>query len=102
MGQGFIEKLKEQSIDIFTKVKKNMEKRSMDASQKFFLSKRGLIETVIDQLKNICQIEHTRHRKPANAFVNIISGLIAYCFKDRKPSIAQSKLPPIRPALTPN
>jgi hypothetical protein len=53
LGQAFMEKLKQQSIDIFTKVKKNMEKRLMDTSQKFFLSKRGLVETVIDQLKNI-------------------------------------------------
>ena len=102
LGQSFMEKLKEQAIDIFTKVKKNMEKRAMDRSQKFFLSKRGLIETVIDQLKNICQIEHTRHRKPANAFVNIVSGLIAYCFKDRKPSIGQRRLPQPMLALTSN
>ncbi|RZI47718.1 hypothetical protein EDM53_00500, partial [Rickettsiales endosymbiont of Peranema trichophorum] len=35
---------------------------------------RGLVETVIDQFKNWCQIEHTRHRKVENAFVNIILG----------------------------
>jgi len=40
-------------LTLFTKIKKNMKKRLMDASQKFFLSKRGLVETVIDQLKNI-------------------------------------------------
>ena len=102
LGQSFMEKLKEQSIDIFTKVKKNMEKKVMSAGQKFFLSKRGLVETVIDQLKNICQIEHSRHRKPSNAFVNIVSGLVAYCFKERKPSINQSKLPLAKLALTPN
>ena len=102
LGQTFMEKLKEQSIDIFTKVKKNMAKRVMDTSQKFYLSKRGLIETVIDQLKNICQIEHSRHRKPANAFACIVSGLVAYWFKGRKPSIKQSKLPPTLLALTSN
>lgn len=102
LGQAFMEKLKEQSIDIFTKVKKNMKKRVMNASQKFLLSKRGLVETVIDQLKNICQIEHSRHRKPANAFVNLVAGLIAYCFKDRKPSINQGKLTMAGLALTSN
>ena len=85
-----------------SKVKKNMAKRVMDTSQKFYLSKRGLIETVIDQLKNICQIEHSRHRKPANAFACIVSGLVAYWFKGRKPSIKQSKLPPTLLALTSN
>ena len=87
LGKNLIEKLKQQSVDIFTKVKKNMQKRIMTLNQKFYLSKRGLIETVNDQLKNICQIEHTRHRKPANAFANLVAGLIAYCFRPRKPSI---------------
>ena len=78
LGKEFFEKLKAQSIEIFTKVKKNMKGRIINMTQQFYLSKRGLIETVNDQLKNICQIEHTRHRKPENAFVNLISGLIAY------------------------
>lgn len=87
LGQEFMERLKEQSIEIFTKVKKNMKKRVMSKAQGFYLKKRGLVETVIDQLKNICQIEHSRHRKPENAFVNLVSGLIAYAFKQRKPSV---------------
>jgi hypothetical protein len=102
LGQAFMEKLKEQSIELFTKVKKNIAKKEMSTSQKFFLSKRGLVETVIDQLKNICQIEHSRHRKPANAFVNLIAGLIAYCFKPRKPSINLGQLGVMGTALTQN
>jgi hypothetical protein len=92
LGQEFFAKLKEQSIEIFTRVKKNMKTKIINMSQEFFLSKRGVIETVIDQLKNCCQIEHTRHRKPANAFVNLISGLISYSFKARKPAININKL----------
>jgi len=42
---------------------------------------------VIDQLKNISQIEHTRHRNPINAFINIVAGLIAYCHQPKKPSL---------------
>lgn len=102
LGQAFMEKLKEQSIELFTKVKKNMARKEMSASQRFFLSKRCLVETVIDQLKNICQIEHSRHRKPANAFVNLIAGLIAYCFKPRKPSINLGQLGVMGTALTQN
>ena len=49
--------------------------------------KRALIETVNDQLKNIWQIEHTRHRSVANFFVNLIAGLIAYTFREKKPSL---------------
>jgi hypothetical protein len=102
LGQEFWEKLKAQSIELFTKVKKNMKKKIIAPIQGFYLSKRGLIETVNDQLKNICQIEHTRHRKPANAFVNLVSGLIAYAFRPRKPSIKNNKLRKPILALTPN
>ena len=69
----------------------------MTTAQRQMLRKRGLVETVIDQLKNVCQIEHTRHRSPINALANIFSGLIAYMLKPRKPSILQKKLP--SPAL---
>lgn len=102
LGKEFLEKLKAQSIDILTKVKKNMKKKVINLTQQFYLSKRGLIETVNDQLKNICHIEHTRHRKPANAFVNLVSGLIAYSFKPRKPSIKHNKLPKNLMMLTSN
>ena len=102
LGQEFWEKLKADSIELFTKVKKNMKEKFLAPMQSFYLSKRGLIETVNDQLKNICQIEHTRHRKPSNAFVNLISGLIAYAFKPRKPSIKNDKLPKPILVLTSN
>lgn len=92
LGMPLIKKLQAQAIQIFTKVRKTMKARIMTPTQQFFLGKRGIIETVIDQLKNSCQIEHTRHRSPANAMVNIISGVIAYCFRDRKPSIRLNKI----------
>ncbi len=42
----------------------------------------------IEQLKHISQIEHSRHRSPSNFAVNLLAGLIAYCHRSRKPSIA--------------
>ena len=102
LGQEFFEKLKEQSIEIFTKLKKKMKSKVIGAAEEFYLNKRGLIETVIDQLKHSCQIEHTRHRKVENAFVNIISGLVAYTFRDRKPSIHINKLTSSYPCLMSN
>mgnify|MGYP005839416283 CR=1 FL=1 len=48
---------------------------------------RAIIETVIDQLKNISQIEHSRHRSVTNFFVNVLCGLIAYCRRPSKPSL---------------
>ena len=51
------------------------------------LRKRAIIETIIDQLKNIFQIEHSKHRSPKNFLTNLFSALIAYNFTDKKPSL---------------
>ena len=44
---------------------------------KLLARRRSLIETVIDQLKNRCQIEHSRHRSPVSCFVHLLGGLMA-------------------------
>lgn len=59
----------------------------MHISDKILLRKRVLIECVNDELKNICQIEHTRHRTFTNFLSNLIAGLIAYSFLGKKPSL---------------
>lgn len=38
-------------------------------------------------VKNISQIEHTRHRSVWNFMVNILGALAAYCFQPKKPSL---------------
>jgi hypothetical protein len=75
-------------IALITKLRRKMKNRLMVLSDKLWLRKRGLIETVNDQLKNIAQIEHTRHRSPVNFLVNLVCGLIAYCHQPKKPSVA--------------
>lgn len=75
------------NVQLITRLKKNMKNRLMPLIDKLLLRKRAIIESVIDQLKNISQIEHTRHRSPTNAFINIIAGLIAYCHQPKKPSL---------------
>src|SRR3546814_84622 len=87
------EKLAQKGISMITKVKKNMKKRVLSCLQKFCLSKRGMIETVIDQLKNLCQIHHTRHRNPDNFIINLLAGLAAYTFKPNKIIVPIGKLP---------
>lgn len=74
-------------IHLITKIKKNMKNIPMDIKDKLLLRKRSLIETVNDSLKNICQIEHTRHRSLHNFIANILSGLIAYSLLPKKPSL---------------
>ena len=59
----------------------------MSLSDKLLLRKRAVIETVNDELKNMCQIEHSRRRSVGNFFTNLIAGLIAYAFFPKKPSI---------------
>jgi hypothetical protein len=54
----------------------------MTLFDKIMLRKRSIIETINDQLKNISQIEHTRHRSVTNFTVNLIAGLIAYTHQE--------------------
>lgn len=81
------EQLWEQGIQLVTSLRQNMKPQLMELTDKLLLRKRSIIETVNDQLKNISQIEHTRHRSIDNFFVNFISGLIAYTRRPKKPSV---------------
>ncbi len=68
------------------KVFKNVAARGKTSVNWFFGLKLHLV--INDQLRNISQIEHSRHRSPVNCFVNILCGLIAYCHQPKKPGIA--------------
>jgi hypothetical protein len=74
-------------IQSITKPKRNMKNKLMLLVDKLLLRNRSIVETIIDQLKNISQIEHSRHRSPVNCLVNIVCGLIAYCHQPKKPSL---------------
>ena len=80
-------KLLEQGIELFTTLRANMKQKLLKLRDKILLRKRVLIETVNDQLKNISQIEHTRHRGRGNFLVNLLSGLAAYSHQPKKPSL---------------
>ena len=82
-------------VQLITKLKRNMKNQLMPLVDKLLLRKRAIAETIIDQLKNISQIEHTRHRSPVNFLVNLVCGLIAYCHQPSKPSLGLD----LRPAL---
>jgi len=64
-----------------------MKNQLMRLSDKLLARKRSIIESIIDQLKNISQIEHSRHRSAVNFLVNLLCGLIAYCHQPKKPSL---------------
>jgi hypothetical protein len=78
--------LYERGLKMVHGIKKNMANKLMDCKEKIILRKRNLIETVFDYLKNKMNLEHTRHRSFVNAFVHIISTLVAYSLIKNKPS----------------
>jgi hypothetical protein len=94
--RGYISKdlfaaLWDQGTQLITGIKKNMKNKLLPLMDKIMLRGRGIIETINDQLKNIEQIEHTRHRSPVNFGTNLLAGLIAYQLQPKKPSLDFSK-----------
>lgn len=59
----------------------------MSLRDKLLLRKRSVIETINDELKKICQIEHSRHRGIANFLMNLLAAITAYCFFNKKSAI---------------
>jgi hypothetical protein len=79
--------LLKQGLELFTTLRSNMKQKLMRLRDKILLRKRAIVETVNDQLKNISQIEHTRHRSPENFLINLLAGIAAYTHQPKKPSI---------------
>jgi hypothetical protein len=87
LSQALFEQLYARGLELITSLRKNMKGQLMLLADRLLLRKRFIIETITDQLKNISQIEHTRHRSPTNFAVNLIAGLVAYTHQPKKPSI---------------
>jgi hypothetical protein len=87
IGKDLMQLLFADGLHLITHIKNNMKNSLMTMSDKILLRKRSIIETVNDELKNICQIEHSRHRSFTNFLSNMVAGLIAYSFLPKKPSI---------------
>ncbi len=80
-------KLMDKGLELITHIRKNMKNAFMNIWDRLMLRKRSIIEKIIDQLKNISQIEHSRHRSLPNFLMNLIAGITAYGLKEKKPSI---------------
>ena len=87
LSQPLFEQFFERGLQLITPLRKNMKNRLVVLDDKLLTRKRAVIETIIDQLKNISQILHTRHRSTINFAVNLIAGLIAYTWQAQKPSL---------------
>jgi hypothetical protein len=94
--KGYISKklwseLWDNGLKLITPFKKNMRNKLLSLEEKLILRKRSLIETVNDQLKNISQLVHSRHRSVPNFMVNLLAALIAYTWQPKKPRLQLNK-----------
>ncbi|HWR95041.1 MAG TPA: IS982 family transposase [Flavobacterium sp.] len=87
ISQKITEVLFVDGLHLITHIRNNMKNVLMEMKDKILLRKRSVIETINDELKNICSIEHSRHRSFENFITNLVSGLIAYSFFSKKPAI---------------
>ena len=72
-----------QGLHLVTGIRNNMKNVLMTMKDKILLRKRSVIETINDQLKNICQAQHSMHRSFGNFITNLVASLIATLFKRR-------------------
>jgi len=91
ISQDMLENLFSSGLQPITKLRAKMKNRLMHVIDKILLKKRGIIESVIGQLKSFCQIEHSRHRSPTNFVVNLLGGLVDYSLRPDKPSLHLEK-----------
>ncbi|MDA0712984.1 MAG: IS982 family transposase, partial [bacterium] len=99
LSSELFKELWEKGIHLVTTIRKNMKPKLMPLKDRILLRKRFIVETINDQLKNICQIEHSRHRSPINFIANLFGGLICYQLAEKKPSL-NIKATDLKPFLT--
>lgn len=87
IGKELFQRLFINGIQLITKLKSNMKGALMSVSDRLLLRKRAIVETVNDDLKNIAQVEHSRHRCFDNFIVNMLGAIAAYCCFPKKPCI---------------
>lgn len=87
ISQNLFEGLFVDDIHLVTKIRRSMKNSLMNLYDKIMLRKRLVIETVNDELKNVCHIEHTRHQSIDNFASNLFAGLIAYNLLPKKPEM---------------
>lgn len=85
IGQRLAQALAERQL--ITTRRKNMQPAPRTDFEKALRRRRRLIETILDELKNLCQIKHTRHRSIGNFLVNLMAGIVTYCLSDNRPNL---------------
>jgi transposase len=93
-------KLLEKGLKLVTPIRAKMKPQLIPQDESLLLKKRSLIESVINQLKYVFHIQHTRHRSVWNFLVNLLAAICAYCLYDRKASLTAAKSAPSKALLT--
>jgi hypothetical protein len=93
ISQALHDVLCEHGLELLPTGRTNMKNRLMRLWDKLRLRQRVLSETMNDQLQNIRQIAHTRHRSMTGCMVNLLAGLIAYTSRPKKPSLGLRRDP---------
>jgi len=92
LSKALEEKKFQSGVSMITNVRKNMKAKALSLWDRAMRSRRFIIETINDQLKNISQIEHPRHRSINGFMLNLMGGLVAYCLKERKPTLKMTEV----------
>lgn len=87
IDKSLFQRLFRRGVRLITRIRSNMKNVLVPLFDKLLLRKRAIIETIIDQLKNIGQIEHSRHRGVLNYFADVVAGLVAYTYREKLPSL---------------
>ena len=87
ISQKLFDTLFAEGVELITRSRKGMKPKLMSYFDRLLLRRRAIIESIIDQLKNVCQIEHSRHRAISGFLWNLLAALIAYCHLPKKPSL---------------
>ena len=64
-----------------------MKNKLIPIYDRLLLRKRSVIETINDELKNVAQLVHARHRSVLNFAMNVLSAIAAYSFFEKKPEV---------------
>ena len=91
LSQPLFEALVEPELPLLTKRRQGMKNKRLPVADNRLLRKRALIDTINDQLNNLSQLEHPRHRRVINWMVNLLAGLVAYTHQPQKPSLNLSQ-----------
>lgn len=87
LGKDLHEEFAQKKLKVITKVRRNMKQKKLNKQEKYYLRRRGIVETVIGLLKNFYQLENYRLRSVWNLFTTTLSCLLAYILKPFKPLV---------------